>query len=55
MNGIYIGRMVYHDFSGIWGTVLEYREDPHGYKYKVQWMDGKNTVDWYKRRVLRVL
>lgn len=55
MNKIAIGRMVYHDFSGIYGTVLDYREDPKGYKYQVEWMDGKSTVDWYKRGVLRVL
>ena len=52
---IEISRRVYHDFSGIHGEVLEYRKDPQGYNYKFQWYDGKNTVDWYKRKVLRVL
>ena len=50
-----IGQRVYHDFSGIHGIILEYREEPCGYNYKVQWFDGKNTTDWYKRKVLRAI
>jgi hypothetical protein len=52
---ILVGERVYHDFSGIHGEVLAYRQDSQGYNYQVKWYDGKKTVDWYKRKVLRVL
>lgn len=51
---LYIGERIYHDFSGTHGIILEYRKDPQGYNYKIHWQDGKNTIDWCKRKVLRV-
>lgn len=55
MARVMIGSRVKHDFSGTIGTVTNYRRDPQGYNYEVQWDDRGNKVDWYKRKVLILL
>lgn len=45
-----IGDIVYHDFSGEEGKIIDIRQDPNDYNYGVQWRSGQQ--DWYKEEVL---
>ena len=50
-----IGQGVTHSFSNEKGTILEYRDDPQGYNWLVEFVDSKNvtiTKDWFKKESL---
>jgi hypothetical protein len=51
---IMISSRVRHDFSGIKGTVMQYKRSTGNYNYLVRWDNDPNSV-WMRRKVLVLL